>query len=156
MRNFLYLVLVIMLTSCSGVSDKGSAANEESKFVDVDLCDVLNRPSEFDGREIRIYAIWIGTFEGSFGYDPRCVSEDRLVWFEVGTESVGRQIEPYFVPETEEFRTKGLNRMKGRFVGIFETKKREGFGHLNSANHNLTITSATDLRAVEPSEPYPW
>jgi hypothetical protein len=142
----------------------GSAAKEEPRpsateqptFVDVDLCDVLNRPGEFDGREIRVTAILLAGFESAFAYDPRCVSDDRLVWFEIRSDSVSKQIEPYFVPETEEFRTKGLNRVKGRFVGTFATKKKEGFGHLNSANHKLTITRAADLRSVELNEPYPW
>jgi len=154
----------MMIASCASLSDNipvakedvRPAATEEAKFVDVELCDVLNNPAEFDGREIRITAILLAGFESAFAYDPRCVSDDRLVWFEIKSDSVSKQIEPFFVPETEEFRTKGLNRVKGRFVGIFETKKKEGFGHLNSANHKLTITSAEDLHSVEPNEPYPW
>ena len=156
MRNWLCVILVVMLASCASLSDSRPAATEEPKFVDVHLCDVLNRPTEFDGREIRVTAILLAGFESAFAYDPRCVSDDRLVWFEIKSASVSEQIEPYFVPETEEFRTKGLNRMKGQFVGIFETKKKEGFGHLNSANHRLIITDATDLRSAEPGEPYPW
>ena len=161
---FLSFVLLAMVASCVRLSDAPSVANEEpstsatekTMFVDVDLCEVLNRPFDFDGREIRVSAILIAGFESAFAYDPRCVSENQLVWFEIKSDSVSRQIEPYFAPETEEFRTLGLNRMRGRFVGLFETKKEVGFGHLNSANHKLTITKAVDLRSVEPSEPYPW
>jgi hypothetical protein len=164
MRNYLFFILVVMGTSCASLSDNTNSVNEEQwsvaskepKFVDVDLCDVLNQPAEFDGMGIRTTAILLAGFESAFAYDPKCVSDDRLVWFEIKSDSVSEQIKPYFVPETEEFRTKGLNRMKGRFVGIFETKKEKGFGHLNSANYKLTITSASDLRFVEPDVPYPW
>ena len=156
MRNCLYLVLLFMITSCSSVYDKKSAVQEGSRFADVDLCDVLNRPSEFDGREVRVSAILIGVPEGSFAYDPGCVSDDRLVWFEIKSDSVAKQLEPYFGFETAEFREKGVNRVKGQFEGIFETRKTEGFGHLNSANHKLSITNAADLSSVESNVSYPW
>ena len=163
-RNYLYLFLVLTVASCAGPPDRGPTpelrpeptATEEPKFVDVELCDLLNRPKDFDGREVRVSAILIGGFESSYAYDPRCVSGDRLIWYEVRSDSVNRLMEPYFDYNLPEFREKGVNRVWGRFSGIFETKKKEGFGHLNSANHRLIITNAVELRFVEPNEPYPW
>ena len=149
---------ILAITSCTGVSDKRIVANAESSpaFVNVDLCDVLNKPSDFDGKNISIHAILITGFESSFAYDPRCASEDRLVWFEVRNDSVSEQLAKYFNPDTVEFREKGVNRVKGQFSGVFQTKKKEGFGHLNSANYLLTVTQVTNLSNVESDESYPW
>ena len=162
-RNYLCLLLVLTVASCASSPDRGPApevrpeptATEEPKFVDVNLCDLLNRPKDFNDREVRVSAILIGGFESSYAYDPRCVSDDRLVWYEVRSDSVNRLMEPYFDYNLPEFKEKGVNRVWGRFVGIFETKKKEGFGHLNSANHRLIITNAADLGSVGPNQPYP-
>lgn len=165
MKRILLFVLAVALASCTQLPDTGKAIVEEPAnsrpttgqvVNEVDFCELLSRASEFHGQKIRVSAILVAGFESAFVYDPRCVASDRLVWFEVASEAVSEDLKPYFVPETEEFRAKGLNRVRGQFIGHFEIKQKEGFGHLNSANYRLIISGASDLRNVDPKTRYPW
>lgn len=160
MKFVVFPILMILLSFCQTASETSEDVRVKegvlNDTVSVSFCELLDNPGLYDGREVQTTAILLTGFESAFLYDPTCVSNEKLVWFEVENDSVNEELGKYLRPETPEFRKVGLNRVNGRFLGTFQTKKDKGFGHLNSSNYKLTIKAVEDLSSVSDKVAYPW
>jgi hypothetical protein len=55
-----------------------AAGQTTSEAVDTTICKISNKPSAYNGKLVRIRAIYAGSFEGSYLGDPTC---GKSVWF---------------------------------------------------------------------------
>lgn len=153
-----FLSVPCLFSSCSQ-SKNDYLKNEQlrsSQEIQAGFCELLDNSDSFDGKEVEINAILLTGSESAFLYDPSCVTQRRLIWFEPGNESVNGKLNQYLVPESPEYRSKGVIRVKADIVGKFQTKKNKGFGHLESFDYLFTITEIKNLMPVTNDVPYPW
>lgn len=161
MKVIIFPILTVIFSFCQNTAFENHKNVERddrilTETVQVEFCELLDRANAFDGREVQTVAILMVGFESAFLYDPRCLTNDKLVWFEVESDLVNEQLGIYMRPDTFEFRTVGVNRVNGKFLGTFQTKKEKGFGHMNSSSYRFNIKDAIGLSYVSNDVPYPW
>lgn len=65
---------VAILLTCQSVL----LAQSPQKIVRTSICKIFSKPSAYDGKLVRIRAVYSGSFEGSYIFEPKC---GRDVWF---------------------------------------------------------------------------
>lgn len=159
MFRSLLLIFTVFCTHCGQFGSQNLPPNETPKLNPIEMvtfCTLLDHPNDFAGKEIQTTAVLVTGFESAFIYDPQCVDPKKSVWFEIDSEIANEKLIPYMERETPEFKTTGLERVRGNFVGTFQVKKERGFGHMNLSEFNFVIRSADELSAVPPDTAFPW
>jgi len=152
-------MFVASLTQCGPYGGNVLPSNDGpilNPAEQADFCYLLHHDKDFDGKEIETTAILVSGFESSFMYDPGCIDKDKSVWFYIDSEMANVQLSKYLGKESPEFRTTGLERVRGKFVGTFEVKVGRGFGHMNSSEYSFVIKRADELSTVPAETAFPW
>jgi len=63
-----------IVLGCSSIA----AGQTISEVVKTTICKISNKPSAYEGKLVRIRAVYAGSFEGSYIIDPTC---GKSVWF---------------------------------------------------------------------------
>ena len=161
MKVLIYSVIILLFASCGPERSKSpidQQTNSETtvESVSVDFCELVDKAETYNGKRVETRAILLAGFESAFLYDPKCVTDERLVWFVISEAGAEKKLSEYLTPDTTEFRAVGLNRVKGKFIGVFRTPNGKGFGHLNTSNYQFEIADVYELQRVPDSIPYPW
>lgn len=125
---------------CPANKNGGAPPAKESQPLSVNFCDLVKSPKGFDGREVRVKAVYRYGEEWSELYSLRCVSEK--VW-ETGVWAAGTRAscQNPDVP-AEELSRSGAT-PNGRAVGVvvvgtFHASER-GYGHMKGFAYELEI-----------------
>ncbi len=156
--SIMFVFMLSLFQSC--ISTKPEYSRNEQNYSEppiyVAFCELLNNAETFDGKEIQTTAILLSGKESGFLYDPQCVSEEKLVWFDIKNDLENEKLSLYLRPDLPEYKFKGVLRVRIETSGIFQTKKDKGFGHLNGFNYLFTIKQIENLAPVSSEVPYPW
>lgn len=150
------LILLILFSSCAESNYR--KANSEKPLKQkaiISLCNILENPSKFNGKTIHSEGTMLGGFEKSHLYDLNCANKENLIWVESDSKNADDQLNPYFTPDSEEYKTKGVIRVNIEFTGTFQFDKEKGFGHLGSAIYQIKINEIKSIESVPLDVPYP-
>jgi hypothetical protein len=161
-------VLLLALTS---FVDANAQSAPEPQIPTVAYCDLLSRPSDYDGKRIRIRAEYNSGFEHSVFSDSACVKAwdtKKLVWVEFD-ESVNTNTKPKILKRFREARFHQPVNERGEIdvekwqkeqwlnwyveltvVGEFRKSKDPdfGFGHTNAYPFKLVVSKIENVGAL--------
>ena len=156
----IFLVLSLLVSSFACNSTKLPLADEVNtptlKQQQIRFCDLLNNSETFDNKKLKTTAILLIGFEKAFLYDPECVNSKKIVWFEIEDKTLSDKLDRYLQPDSVEYRSKGVIRLKVELSGLFYAKKPIGYGHLNSFDYLFKIEEINNISDVSTDVPYPW
>jgi hypothetical protein len=149
-------------------------AQSPQKIVGTSICKIFSKPSAYDGKLVRIRAVYAGSFEGSYLFDPKCGKD---VWFTTPISAVAvsglypKVAEPSFsLIEDKEYQkfkhfayptAENLQpsyRVTATFTGRIDQRKGfkieknafgNGFGHLGGSEFQFILRSVSDVAAEE-------
>jgi hypothetical protein len=164
MEKAFYLVLILLVVASSSLAQQRP---ELVKATDVDFCDLIHRPADYDQKVLRVKTLYIVGFEGSIFNKQDCGIGDIWVKFDAGYEkATDRKILQKFnkLTDTRPEKTAGggtnwPTRMVevvvvGRFDGVKRTHKlgtstrSQGFGHLGAFDSQFTVLAIEAVTAV--------
>lgn len=134
-----YLVLflfIITQVSCSVAGPQEQGDNEiTDPFMEVPYCKLIQNPLAYDGKKVRVDAIYRSGYEWSELYDPDCFEFEKRTWVEFeNLNAESRRILEELRTEKSEGRTLSVT-----FSGTFESSTG-GYGHLNDYNYLLKVS----------------
>lgn len=163
MKCCLAVILIISISACkpaSRIENRGQVIPTPSNILEgyrvVAFCSIPEKATEFEGKIVNVTAILVTGREYTFLYDPTCVGQGNFVWYRVTNDSVWQKLEKYINPESEEYRSTGLIRIKAKFTGTLETAKGDGFGHEGFFRYKLEIGNVGEIEEVPDDVSYPW
>lgn len=147
---------VAILLTCQSVL----LAQSPQKIVRTSICKIFSKPSAYDGKLVRIRAVYSGSFEGSYIFDPKC---GRDVWFTTPIAAVAvsgfypKVAEPSFsLIDDEEYeilkapKIKAANRHTVRLHAPEKIKSRKRSLRERATTINLWLLCSADLQDLAP------
>jgi hypothetical protein len=150
-------------------------AQKKSEAVDaptVAYCDVVHDPASFDGRIVRVRAVYFVGFEGSLFRDKNCDSNPSWVKFDPAFEkATNSKVRKRFrrMADASPVKTRDggishpVKSVEVLVVALFEGVKptyklgnrnlSTGFGHLNAFDYQFIVLSIEEAKAVTESAP---
>jgi hypothetical protein len=138
---------------------------EQSEPINVTYCDLLRNANSYDGRLIRIKAIYYAHFEMSSLRDPNCPVAHGT-WVDFGKEfrsctkpEVLKTFEEAMVAKQSERLESDLDKAEVVFVGQFEVTRFleikhgipvNGFGHMGMYQFRLNVNCIEEARVIRP------
>lgn len=134
-----YLVLflfIITQVSCPVAGPQEQGDNEiTDPFMEVSYCKLIQNPVAYDGKKVRVEAIYRSGYEWSELYDPDCFEFEKRTWVELeNLNAESRRILEELRTEKSEGRTLSVT-----FSGTFESLTG-GYGHLNNYKYLLKVS----------------
>jgi hypothetical protein len=159
LMKLIFMLLVSTLTANGQSSVKSSKpANTASGIPTVEFCEVIRHPELYNGKQIRIKAIWLQTFEWSWLY---AFGSDSC-------DSYKNSIRPY-LDCPNDAACKGMQGILNRnlegdpfdgsrvgliLVGRFEDK--EPLIKRNGSRFSLRVTRMEKVMRIPSDVPMPW
>lgn len=170
MTTKIVLSLVISCLLGAQSQPRSTSATQSScpEVPTISLCDLLSKPTDYNGKEVRVRAQYHIGFEYSYFNDPSCKDyaltstpfwEGTVIWAEID-----KSVESVSQPETykkfrslaslccpDEWRDSGAELLvTGKFFKA--TDNNNGYGHLNRYALKLVVNRIEAVSALEKSE----
>lgn len=134
-----YLVLFLSITTQLSCSRAGLQEQGDNKitdpFMEVPYCELIQNPSAYDGKKVRIAATYRSGYEWSELYDPDCFDFEKRTWVEFeNLNAESRRVLEDLRTERSEGRTLSVT-----FAGIFESSTGD-YGHQNHYKYLLKVS----------------
>lgn len=158
MKYIVFMIFLLTLFQGCFSTQVKFAENKQHDLEPADVitfCEIFDNAKAFDNKEVRVSAILLIGKESGFLYDPKCISKKKLIWFESKDDKENKKLDSYLNPDSSEYRSKGVVRVKAELLGTFHTRNDQGFGHLNEFNYLFTVKEVKNLEYVPENIPYP-
>jgi len=136
MKSFKILLLILFVIATFSISVFNQNVKSEN-IINVEFCDLLKNPNEYEDKLVRVSAIYSFSFEASVLYCPNC-EKDGKAWFDCSKDAESC-ISKKFKNKFREKHYGTGKTLKVTVVGKFNTGG--GFGHFGVfPNQFLTQT----------------
>ena len=144
-NKFLAFLFIFIFLSCVFAKQSKSKSGEE--IVDVNFCDLLENPSEYKDKTVRVTAIYSYGFEFTKLYCPTC-KRQKEIWVECSNDTEN------CIPKKfkNSFREKkyGVGKtVKVTLVGKFNTYG--SYGHMGSYPNQFLIQTVENAKTISNS-----
>ncbi len=147
MRPFLVILGLLLMTGCSRFEVNPELADSSIKAI----CEIVSHPNEFQGKEIRVRAVYCRTTETSAIGDQKC---DWRTWVEF--DSLARfNSKPNLVDQLLTMSDHGDQKVDVVFVGRFIGPRapitqngvvcKFGYGHLGGYEFEFIVSSVEKI-----------
>lgn len=121
-------------------------ALSSTAIIDTTFCELVERPEKYDGKIVRVKAIYRSSFELSEVYCPECYDSRKRVWAEF-TEMSDRCLK-----SKETKRLKKGSTLLVVFVGEFQAAE-SNYGHSNAYRFQLDVKCIGSSKILSKSKP---
>lgn len=157
-RNlFLLFFISLFALNCVSEPTQNQIPQVEPPVLNsYNFCELINDPNKFDGKIVQTQTILLSKSETAILYHRDCIDEKKQVWWEIKENPINDKLDPFFNPDSVEYKKTGIIRVDIELIGKFKVKKNVGFGHLNSFNYLFEISEIKTVKNVDLDYPYPW
>lgn len=145
----LTLYLFLLLVSCCQAQNQDASSfgktstNVAEQIKNADLCEILKSPQEFEGKSVKVKAVYRYGFEWSEIYTLKCQTNKRI-WVETTDKKCQDSSKAEDLPFAGvESKTAGII-AEGKF-----TFKKEGYGYMNSFDYKFTVNCFEKVTIID-------
>jgi len=146
-----------MIASCCFLARAQSTTT--AQIPTVEFCDLIRNAADYDGKQVRVRAVYFSAFEISSLGEPtgRSCHVDAMVWvnFDPSVESNSKpQIVKRYLDSIYAWRIDADGKTEGKwllwetpvvFTGVIHKPNGRGYGHTNIYSHEFVVSSIEEV-----------
>jgi hypothetical protein len=147
-----WMLLAIVLSIFPAIDQKPEFHRPKPETSTINFCDLLRNPDCYDGKEVKIHAKYLSTFEVSAFVDSSCTDMDSRAWVEFDRISISASAKPEILQKIKQQvyccmwgGDNYLRETKMLVKGIFHKPNKEGYGHDNKYRFMVTVKGIEEI-----------